>query len=407
MDCGPSTPLAAERLGISLAGVRLLLWTHQHSDHFSAATLMYRAWSDPTPLVVVGPPDVVETARHWVAPDAAVEFRPVCPGDVVDHAGHLVRVLASSHRTRLGRDGEPDSVLYDVTARSGTRVLYATDTGPLPTATVEATRDAAYDVVVLEESFGDLFDHGTRHLDLSTFPEQVRRLRSVGAIGASTRVVATHLSHHNPPTPELARRLAAWGAEVCDDGTELVGGTPPVMPRGRSLVIGGTRSGKSHEAERLLAASAEVTYVATSYPRADDPEWNARVALHVAQRPPAWTTVETLDLVPLLRQDGPPLLIDCLTLWLTRVMDRHDAWDDRAWHAGAGTSVAAECAALVTAWRDTSRRVVAVTNEVGHGLVPEGAGSRRFRDEMGRLNAAVATATEDVRWCMAGRVVSL
>ncbi len=407
LDCGPSTPLAAERLGISLAGVRLLLWTHQHSDHFSPATLMYRSWTNDAPLLVAGPPDVIAAAVQWVAPDAPITFREVRPDDSFEHAGHVVRVLASSHCTHLGADGEPDSVLYDVTAASGTRVLYATDTGPLPEKTVEATRGAAYDVVVLEESFGDKLDHSTRHLDLSTFPEQVRRLRTSGAIGPGTRVIATHLSHHNPPTPELARRLAAWGVEVCDDGTEVIGDSPLAPSTGRTLVIGGARSGKSREAERLLFAEADVTYVATSYPPGDDAEWQERVARHIAQRPRHWSTLETFDLVDLLTSDGEPLLIDCLTLWLTRVMDRHGAWDDATWAAGGAEAVASESTALVEAWRSTTRRVVGVTNEVGQGVVPEGAGSRRFRDEMGRLNAAIAAVTEDVRWCVAGRVVTL
>ena len=67
----------------------------------------------------------------------------------------------------------------------------------------------------------------------------------------------------------------------------------------------------------------------------------------------------------------------------------------------------AQVAALLAAWRTPSRRVVAVSNEVGQGIVPATASGRLFRDAMGRLNAAVAAATEDVRWCVAGRVVSL
>ena len=109
----------------------------------------------------------------------------------------------------------------------------------------------------------------------------------------------------------------------------------------------------------------------------------------------------------LLGSDGDPLLVDCLTLWLTRVMDTHDAWDDDAWAARAAKAVAGEVDALVDAWRTTARRVVAVTNEVGQGVVPDTAAGRRFRDQMGRLNAAVAAVTEDVRWCTAGRVTRL
>jgi adenosylcobinamide kinase / adenosylcobinamide-phosphate guanylyltransferase len=111
--------------------------------------------------------------------------------------------------------------------------------------------------------------------------------------------------------------------------------------------------------------------------------------------------------VDLLADDGAPLLIDCLTLWLTRVMDRHDAWSDTSWETTARKAVRDEVDALVSAWRTTSRRVVAVSNEVGQGVVPDTASGRRFRDEMGRLNARVAAGTEDVRWCVAGRVTLL
>jgi adenosylcobinamide kinase / adenosylcobinamide-phosphate guanylyltransferase len=105
--------------------------------------------------------------------------------------------------------------------------------------------------------------------------------------------------------------------------------------------------------------------------------------------------------------EGGPLLVDCLTLWLTRVMDRHDAWDDDAWATRAEKAVATEIDELVAAWRSTTRRVVAVSNEVGQGVVPATASGRRFRDLMGRLNARVAAESEDVRWCVAGRVSAL
>jgi adenosylcobinamide kinase / adenosylcobinamide-phosphate guanylyltransferase len=147
--------------------------------------------------------------------------------------------------------------------------------------------------------------------------------------------------------------------------------------------------------------------VATSYPAADDPEWAERIRRHQRDRPAHWRTEETLDLVGALTGTGGPLLVDCLTLWLTRVMDRHDAWDDAAWADSAEKAVQQDIDALVSAWRTTTRRVVAVTNEVGQGVVPDTAAGRRFRDVMGRLNADLAAVTEDVRWCAAGRVIQL
>lgn len=175
----------------------------------------------------------------------------------------------------------------------------------------------------------------------------------------------------------------------------------------RTLVIGGARSGKSRAAEGLLADAADVTYVATAYPPGEDAEWQQRVALHRSRRPAAWQTLETTDLTGLLTADGGPLLVDCLTLWLTRLMDEHDAWDDQAWSAGGATSVRLDVEALVAGVRACTRDLVLVTNEVGQGVVPPTAPGRRFRDEMGLLNTAVAEVCDDVLWCVAGRVVRL
>ena len=399
LDCGPETPHAAQRAGADLTGLRHVLITHAHPDHCAPAFLLFRSWVSQAPLDVVGPPDVVERARMWVSPDSTVRFMPVTAGDCRTLGDYQVRALAARH----GAEGT--CVLYDVTGPGG-RLLYATDTGPLPEATVAAVRDAAFDVVLLEDTFGDHTAHGTDHLDLATFPEQLRRLRSVGAVTSDTDVVAVHLSHRNPPTLELSRRLGAWGARVLEDGDTL-GIRPQAAAAGRTLIIGGARSGKSTEAERLLAAADDVTYVATAYPADHDPEWADRVRLHQARRPAHWSTLESIDLVPLLDRPGGPLLVDCLTLWLTRVMDRHEAWDDQACAAGAERAVTEEVDALAEARRSTGGRVVAVTNEVGQGVVPDTAAGRRFRDQMGRLNARLTAETEDVRWCVAGRVVSL
>jgi adenosylcobinamide kinase / adenosylcobinamide-phosphate guanylyltransferase len=413
LDCGPETSRAAERFGADLSKLRHVLITHQHPDHCSPAFLLFRSWVDDGPLDVVGPPDVVEACRMWVAPDSPVRFVAVSPGDRLRLGDYDVRVLDARHGV------EGTAVLYDVAA-DGCRLLYATDTGPLPERTLDAVTGAGFDLVLMEETFGDLAEHDTDHLHLDAFAEQVARLRAAGAVTAATDLVAVHLSHHNPPTRELARRLADWGARVVDDGAllsprhEPAGRDPSAHPEPtaighdrRTLVLGGARSGKSREAERILAAEPEVTYVATSYPVGTDEEWDERVRRHRADRPASWRTAETLDLVGLLAAEGGPLLVDCLTLWLTRVMDRHDAWADDVWATRAEKAVATEVDDLVAAWRGTTRRVVAVSNEVGQGVVPETASGRRFRDLMGRLNARVAAESEDVRWCVAGRVTPL
>ncbi|MEV6284971.1 bifunctional adenosylcobinamide kinase/adenosylcobinamide-phosphate guanylyltransferase [Kribbella sp. NPDC051770] len=171
----------------------------------------------------------------------------------------------------------------------------------------------------------------------------------------------------------------------------------------RTLVLGGARSGKSTEAERLLADAPDTVYVATGGDGSADPEWADRIAKHRARRPASWGLVETIELVPLLEVDGPPLLIDCLTLWLARTMDACEIWE----HPENLPAVEQRIDELAAAWSAGSRKIVAVSNEVGSGLVPADAGTRLFRDLMGRLNATISRESDLVLWCVAGRTIAL
>lgn len=177
----------------------------------------------------------------------------------------------------------------------------------------------------------------------------------------------------------------------------------------RTLILGGARSGKSTRAEALLLDQPDVLYLATGGHRDDDPDWAQRIAVHRERRPAGWRTAETVDLVPVLADDSDPapVLIDCLGLWLTTVMDQENAWDDAAWEQGAARAVERRCAELAEAVRHTARRVVAVSNEVGLGVVPATAAGRRFRDALGRLNMAVAEASDQVLLVVAGQVMTI
>jgi adenosylcobinamide kinase/adenosylcobinamide-phosphate guanylyltransferase len=169
----------------------------------------------------------------------------------------------------------------------------------------------------------------------------------------------------------------------------------------RVLVLGGARSGKSVTAERMLAERDQVDYVACGLPADDsDPAWAERVRLHLERRPPHWTTLETLDLEGVLAADrAVPVLVDCLSTWLAGVMDECGLW---AGKASADKELATRVDGLVHAWRSTSRVVVAVSNEVGSGVIPATASGIRFRDELGRLNARVAADCEQAWLCTAG-----
>ncbi|MGD9531595.1 bifunctional adenosylcobinamide kinase/adenosylcobinamide-phosphate guanylyltransferase [Pseudonocardia sp.] len=165
----------------------------------------------------------------------------------------------------------------------------------------------------------------------------------------------------------------------------------------RTLVLGGARSGKSAHAEGLLGSGA-VRYVATARRWPGDDDWDARIAAHRARRPPSWTTIEDTDPVNVLREPGPPLLVDDMATWLTGVLD-----DATAWEAPSPPPVVGErTAALVAAVAACPSPLVLVSAEVGLGVVPATRAGRLFRDELGALNAALAEACDEVLLLVAG-----
>lgn len=403
IDCGPEIPAAASRAGVDLRRVRTMLFTHAHFDHVGPAALLFRHWATCSePLAVYAPQQVIDELARWVGPADPVSLHAVAAGSTVTFDGYTVRALAANH----GDVTSDEALLFDVLGPDGRRLLYATDTGPLHDDVLQALARAAFDVVLLEETFGDHLTHQTLHLDLRTFPEQLSRLRAVGAVGDHTDVIAVHLSHHNPPTSHLQRRLEPWGARVLPDGAVVhVGGdrgSQSVAPH-RTLVLGGARSGKSRHAEDLVATEAAVTYVATASIDPDDREFAARIAAHRRRRPEHWTTRETTDVAGVLAaaQRGDTVLVDCLTLWLARAMDESGAWN------GDVSVVDKEIDQLLASWRETSARVVLVSNEVGQGVVPATASGRLFRDTHGRLNARLAQEADEVVMMVAGRPVRL
>jgi adenosylcobinamide kinase / adenosylcobinamide-phosphate guanylyltransferase len=167
----------------------------------------------------------------------------------------------------------------------------------------------------------------------------------------------------------------------------------------RTLVLGGARSGKSDFAERQLRTVARVDYVACGGAAGDDAEWADRIARHRVRRPASWNTLETIDLPAVLGRPGPPVLVDCLTTWLARVMEDSGVWTEEP-DADARLSAAVD--EVVTAWARSRRRVIGVSNEVGSGIVPATPSGRRFRDELGVLNARIAAASDRVVLVTAG-----
>jgi adenosylcobinamide kinase/adenosylcobinamide-phosphate guanylyltransferase len=404
IDAGRTVPSAIARAGRHLRDVRHVLVTHAHPDHLDPALLLWLDWN-PTPHTIHlwGPPAVIAACRDWIGPRTPIELHPVSPGDDLtldtDRGAYAVRVIAARHDGRTHDSVAAEAVLFDVRDAEGGRLLYATDTGPLDD--LEPMRDATYDVILIEETFGDYVDHGTGHLDLATLPAMIDRLTEIGARTERTRVVAVHLGHHNPPEEQLRSRLDDLGVSLVDDGTVLGAAR-------RELILGGARSGKSREAERRARMFAEVTYVATAADRPGDDEWAARVAAHRVRRPAHWRTIEGPDaVIPTLREAtaGSAVLVDCLTLWLTGVLDSAcPQWDDRAVLTSAAESATKDLRAAVEACPAT---VILVSNEVGMGVVPATASGRAFVDLLGRAHQVIAEVCDSVTLMVAGRGIEI
>ncbi len=167
---------------------------------------------------------------------------------------------------------------------------------------------------------------------------------------------------------------------------------------GLTFVLGGARSGKSAYAEKLAVASGlPVTYIATA--QVYDTEFEQRIAHHKVRRPADWGLVEEpFFLAEALRKHAAPdrcLLVDCLTLWLAQwICDDCNPPVDRTW--------ADERSALLEILPALPGRIILVSNEVGMGIVPLGEINRRFQDEQGWLNQAVAAVCDKAVFMAAG-----
>ena len=163
-----------------------------------------------------------------------------------------------------------------------------------------------------------------------------------------------------------------------------------------TFILGGAASGKSAFAEGLIISSGlPRTYIATAQPF--DEEMRQKIAAHRARRDAHWTTVDApYDPATVLRiQDaGHVVLLDCVTLWLTNVMLADQDLDTA-------------CDALLAALTACPCPVVVVSNEVGMGIVPDNALSRRFRAGQGRINQRLAAQADTVVAVIAGLPLTL
>lgn len=163
-----------------------------------------------------------------------------------------------------------------------------------------------------------------------------------------------------------------------------------------TLVLGGARSGKSRYAQRRAADAEPVVFIATASTDGD-PEMAERIARHRADRPGHWRTLEApVDLVSAARSAEGLLLVDCVTLWIANLLYEHRALESDA----RERKILAEVEALAAILKE--KESIAVSNEVGDGIVPETAVAREFRDRQGQANQILAREASNVVLVVAG-----
>jgi adenosylcobinamide kinase/adenosylcobinamide-phosphate guanylyltransferase len=180
--------------------------------------------------------------------------------------------------------------------------------------------------------------------------------------------------------------------------------------RQRRLILGGARSGKTAQAISLAKSLAtqknfDVTYVATAQPL--DDEMRHRIALHRAERPATWHTLEAPDGLAQAAAALPAshiVVIDCMTLWLSNAL-LQDFREDAP--TAALPAWERESAGFLQWLSATHNDVLLISNEVGAGIVPLSPVSRRFQDEQGRLNQALAAVCDEVTLVVAGIAVPI
>jgi adenosyl cobinamide kinase/adenosyl cobinamide phosphate guanylyltransferase len=166
-----------------------------------------------------------------------------------------------------------------------------------------------------------------------------------------------------------------------------------------TLLLGGARSGKSTLAlRRADASAAPVVFVATGEAR--DEEMAERIARHRALRPATWQTIEApVDVADVLRlaPEASTVIVDCLSLWVSNLLEKGLADDEVVSAARAAAALAAARPGLT----------LAVSNEVGMGIVPMHPLGRRYRDLLGRVNAVWSEAADEAVFIVAGRQLGL
>jgi phosphoribosyl 1,2-cyclic phosphate phosphodiesterase len=221
LDMGPDLVAAAHRYNLRFSTVRTALITHAHGDHFHLPAIEFRKDSftvviRPPRLKIFAPGDVIRAIEKEFPnlDDVMVDVQAVKPFETWEYNGYRFTSYRAYHA-----EGQLECLFYAIDD-GARRVLYATDTGPFPTATWDALAGQSFDCIVLEETEGT--GQWPQHMNFERFLDHYRRFQQQGMLRRGGRVVAHHLSHSsNPVHDKVVEILEPHGVIVAYDGLTL------------------------------------------------------------------------------------------------------------------------------------------------------------------------------------------
>jgi phosphoribosyl 1,2-cyclic phosphodiesterase len=240
IDLGPDLIAAAVKHNLRLNDIPYALQTHPHADHLDGITLFARARKCEveglrtialhcsTSAVsrmdeIVNLPPGTSFRDPANQADFALAITEVVPWQAFTVGPYRVQSVEANHDMGI------EAMLYAIEdTRSGDRLFYGTDTGPLPGHTWQRLADLgwAFDLFILDHTFG-FGARSTGHLNQEQFLEEIAAARAAGLITDPTRVIGTHIAHHSHPAhTELARLASARGYEIAYDGWAVETATP-------------------------------------------------------------------------------------------------------------------------------------------------------------------------------------
>ena len=221
IDIGPDLYASCADLGLSLTGLRYLLVTHSHKDHFAGFNLelrarMFRLTTELPELTMVAGPSVLTMWGASGVSDKSAELKriPFLPGDRTELPPYSIRAVKASHIFAIG-----DAMNY-IIDDGRTKLLYASDTGMYGEEAWRQIAGNRFDAVIMEATLGNR-QQGKSHLSFADFRLMLEHMREIGAITDKTRLFATHFSHQCvEPHEELGAFFGGIGVVCAYDGLQ-------------------------------------------------------------------------------------------------------------------------------------------------------------------------------------------